>query len=233
MWVCGCSLGNSPLVGAPWGTAPRVGMWALLGELSPHVGAPWRTVPRAGMWVLLGVQPPFGQVLHGVRPLVPHSHEPSRQAPPGRRPGCQPLFSRRRARAVGAGAGGCRTWACDPGAVPSLRPEGTKEATSPSRPGEGGGAEQPTEWTPLQPYSPQEPGRAAAPGASPELQPQATSVHTSLGRGSREDRQNQAESRLCGVGEDTLQPPLIRVWEGQGGSVHKDAAAQGPSSHLV
>ena len=137
MSVCGCSLGNSP-----------------------HVGAPWRTVPRVGMWVLLGVQPPFGQVLHGVRPLVPHSHEPSRQAPPGRRPGCQPLFSRRRARAVGAGAGGCRTWACDPGAVPSLRPEGTKEATSPSRPGEGGGAEQPTEWMPLQPYSPQEPGRA-------------------------------------------------------------------------
>ena len=104
---------------------------------------------------------------------------------------------------------------------------------SPSRPGEGGGAEQPAEWTPLQPAAPGSRGGRGLPRASPELQPQATSVHTSLGQGSWKDRQNQAKSRLHGVGEDTPQPPLIRVWERQGDSVHKDAAAQGPSSRLV
>ena len=52
MWVCGCSLGYSPpcgYVGAPWGTAP---LWALLGEQPP-------------VWVCgcsLGYSPPCGYV---------------------------------------------------------------------------------------------------------------------------------------------------------------------------
>ena len=112
MWV--------PLRGQPpvcmWvplgGTAPSVGMWVPLGG-QPTCGGALGNSPPVGMWVPLGEQPPMGvhlgnshppceQVLLGHRSLVPHSCEPSRQAPPGSHPGCRPLLSQRRAR-----GGGC------------------------------------------------------------------------------------------------------------------------------
>lgn len=95
----------------------------------------------------------------------------------------------------------------EPGAVPASGLRGDKGRPCPQAhgPGEGGGAEQPTRWTPLQLWPPGAGAGGAVPGASGgPLEPpqsfshQATSVHTSLGQGSREDRRDQAESHGCG-----------------------------------
>lgn len=107
----------------------------------------------------MGTAPPCEQVLQSTAPPAL-----ARVSPPGRpsrEPAApQPEKSPGR-RALGAGR--CRTWARDPGAVPTLRHKGTKEAMSPSQPGEGGAAERPD---PVQ-SSPQSgrPAGRAAPGA--------------------------------------------------------------------
>ena len=119
------------------------------------------------------------------------------------------------------------------GLFPPSGPRGQRRPRPQGGPGKEVVRSSPQSGHPSSPAAPRSRGGRGLPRASPELQPQATSVHTSLGQGSWEDRRNQAESRLHGVGEDTPQPPLIHVWERQRGSVHKDAATQGPSSHLL
>lgn len=241
---CGCSLGTVP-------------MWVLLGEQSPHVDAPWGTAPM-GMWVYYRQSPmlgcplgeqspcgvwgaPWGTALHVNKSCmgsVPWSH-------PHVSPAGRPLqgtvqagssAARERARAVGAGAGRVQDLGLRPGAVPCLRPEGIRGPMSPKPARERGGAEQPAEWTPLSPVGPGQAG-GAVPGASgplepsPELQPQATSVHTSLGQGSTRRTVGPGGSACVRVGGHTQ--PLIPRVEGQGGSVHKRRRSPGPSSHLV
>ena len=48
-------------MGAPWGTAPSVGMWVPLGG-QPTCGGTLGNSPPVGMWVPLGEQPPCGYV---------------------------------------------------------------------------------------------------------------------------------------------------------------------------
>lgn len=117
-------------VSAPRGTAPCGYVGAPGGQ--PPVGVPWGTAT-----------PPCEQVLQGHRPPTLTHVSPAGRPLRGAVQAAGRSSAREEPGAVGAGGRQCRPWACDPGAAPTLRPEGTKEATSPSQPGEGGAAEGP------------------------------------------------------------------------------------------
>ena len=156
VWLVGAPRGNSPpcgYVGAPWGNSPPCG----------YVGAPWGNSPPCGYVVApWGTALPCEQVLQGNRPPVPHSREPSRQAPPGSCPGCRPLLSQRRARTVAPGPAGA-----GPGLVtrgcshPQARGDKGGHVPKPARGRRWCGAARRVDTPPA--CSPREPGRVGPP----------------------------------------------------------------------
>ena len=156
VWLCGCPLGEQPpvwLCGCPSREQPPVWVCGCSLGNSPPCGymvAPW------------GTALPCEQVLQGNRPPVPHSREPSRQAPPGSCPGCRPLLSQRRARTAATGPAGA-----GPGLVtrgcshPQALGDKGGHVPKPARGRRWCGAARRVDTPPA--CSPREPGRAGPP----------------------------------------------------------------------